>query len=39
MPIYSKPVRELMKEMVPALGIVKGKQFTRQEAVSWFASN
>jgi len=37
--MYDKPVRILMQEMIPALGISKGDTFTRDQAVQWFAEN
>ena|SRR5690606_21563425 len=37
--MYDKPVRILMQEMIPALGISPGDTFTRDQAVQWFAEN
>ncbi|WP_237067255.1 endonuclease NucS domain-containing protein [Microbulbifer guangxiensis] len=37
--MYDKPVRILMQEMIPALGISPGDTFTREQAVQWFAEN
>lgn len=37
--MYDKPVRILMREMIPALGISPGDTFTREQAVQWFAEN
>ncbi len=40
MPVmYDKPVRILMQEMIPALGVSPGDTFTREQAVQWFAEN
>ncbi len=39
MPIYAKPVRLLMKEMVDSLGLQPGQSFTRQQALAWFAQH
>jgi hypothetical protein len=36
MALYSKPVRVLMQEMVPAMGLVPGQAFTKEDAISWF---
>lgn len=38
-PMYDKPVRILMQDMIPALGISPGDTFTREQAVQWFAEN
>ena len=35
--MYDKPVRILMQEMIPALGLSQGDTFTREQAVQWFA--
>ena len=35
--MYEKPVRVLMQDMIPALGIKPGDVFTREQAVQWFA--
>ncbi len=37
--MYDKPVRILMQEMIPAMGISPGDTFTREQAVQWFAEN
>ena len=37
--MYDKPVRILMQEMIPALGISPGDTFTREQTVQWFAEN
>jgi hypothetical protein len=37
--MYDKPVRILMRDMIPAMGIEPGDTFTRDQAVSWFAEN
>jgi len=37
--LYDKSVRELMRDMVSAVGIVQGKIFTRTEVRNWFKSN
>lgn len=37
--MYDKPVRILMQDMIPALGISPGDTFTREQAVQWFAEN
>lgn len=37
--LYDKTVRELMKDMVPALQIQPGKAFSRAEVRSWFNTN
>ena len=36
MPLYDRPVRVLMHEMVDDLGIRPGHEFTRDQAISWF---
>jgi len=36
MPLYDRPVRVLMHEMVDGLGIRPGHEFTRDQAISWF---
>lgn len=38
MPLYAKPVRVLMQEMAPALGLVPGQVFTKDDAAAWFAA-
>lgn len=38
MPIYDRPVRELMKEFVRENQIPKGKPFARKEVHAWFAA-
>ena len=37
--MYDKPVRILMQEMIPALGLSPGDTFTREQAVQWFSEN
>ena len=37
MQIYEKPVRSLMKDMAGALVLQPGQQFTKQQAIDWFA--
>lgn len=37
--MYDKPVRILMQEMIPSLGIETGDTFSRDQAVTWFAAN
>lgn len=37
--MYDKPVRILMQEMIPALGLAPGDTFTREQAIQWFAEN
>ena len=37
--IYEKPVRLLMQDMIPKLGIKIGDTFTREQVVAWFAAN
>jgi hypothetical protein len=37
--MYEKPVRILMQEMIPAMGIKQGDVFSRNQAVRWFAEN
>ena len=39
MPIYDKPVRVLLREMVLALAGKPGQQFSRDAAVEWFAEH
>ena|SRR5258708_6400307 len=36
MPIYDRAVRDLFREFVSAHGLVKGRPFARNEAISWF---
>lgn len=36
MALYSKPVRVLMQEMVPAMGLAPGQVITKEDAISWF---
>ena len=35
--MYEKPVRILMQEMIPAMGIKQGDIFNREQVVKWFA--
>lgn len=37
--LYDKSVRELMRDMIPALGIEQDQVFTRDQARSWFKEN
>ena len=37
--MYDKPVRILMQDMIPALGVKAGDTFTRGQAVAWFAAS
>lgn len=37
MQIYEKPVRILMRDMADALALQPGQQFTKQQAIDWFA--
>lgn len=37
MPIYSKPVRLLMKDMAHSLALQPGQSITRKQAIDWFA--
>jgi hypothetical protein len=39
MPIYDKPVRVLIRDMISALAPRPDQHFTREEAVEWFATN
>jgi hypothetical protein len=39
MALYDKPVRVLMQEMVPALGMTPGQVFTKDDAIEWFGTN
>jgi len=39
MPIYEKPVWQLMKEMVATLQVNKGQTITKSEIESWFQKN
>jgi hypothetical protein len=39
MPIYAKPVRLLMRDMVTALGIGPGDVISRDQVVEWFQGN
>ena len=36
MPIYEKPVRLLMREMVNELGLEKGKNLPKEDVLAWF---
>lgn len=38
-PMYDKPVRILMQDMIPALGIKPGDTFSRDQAIAWFSAN
>lgn len=37
--LYEKPVHQLMKEMIPALGIEKDKVFSKNQVRTWFKNN
>lgn len=37
--MYDKPVRILMQDMIPALGIKPGDTFSRDQAIAWFSVN
>lgn len=37
--MYDKPVRILMQEMIPAMGIQHGDSFSRDQVVRWFAEH
>jgi len=37
--LYEKPVRELMRDMIPALGIEQDQVFSRTQVRSWFKEN
>lgn len=39
MPIYDRPVRLLMRDMVEALRIYRGEIFDRERAIEWFRQN
>jgi hypothetical protein len=39
MAIYDRPVRLLLREMLEELAPEKGKVFTRQQAIAWFAQH
>ncbi len=39
MPIYDRPVRVLMRDMVDALDLAPGEAFTREEALEWFRTH
>lgn len=39
MAIYSRPVRELMRDMAEALGSPPGTIFSKRQAVSWFSEH
>ena len=39
MPIYDKPVRLLIRDMISALAPKSGQQFSRDDAVDWFAQH
>jgi hypothetical protein len=39
MPIYDRPVRVLMREMVEAIELDIGQSFTRDEAIDWFKTH
>ena len=37
MPIYEKPVRLLMRDMVNELGVAKGQILAKEQVLSWFS--
>ena len=37
MPIYEKPVRLLMRDMVADLEVQKGQVFSKDQVLTWFA--
>ncbi len=39
MAIYNKPVRSLMKDMADAFKLQAGQQFTKKQAIDWFAEH
>ena len=39
MPIYDKPVRLLIRDMISALAPKLGQQFSKDGAIEWFAQN
>jgi hypothetical protein len=39
MPIYTKPVRLLMKDMADSFALQPGESFARKQAVDWFAQH
>ena len=39
MPIYDKPVRLLIRDMITALAPKSGQQFSKDGAIEWFAQN
>ena len=39
MPIYDKPVRVLIRDMISLLAPTLGKQFSKYAAIEWFAKN
>ena len=39
MAIYDKPVRSLMKDMADAFELQTGQQFTKKQAIEWFAEH
>jgi hypothetical protein len=39
MALYDKPVRVLMREMVPNLGLTTGQIFTKSDAIAWFKTH
>lgn len=38
-PMYDNPVRLLMQDMIPAMGIKVGDTFSREQAIAWFAEH
>lgn len=39
MPIYDKPVRLLIRDMITALASMPGQQFSKDSAIEWFTQN
>jgi endonuclease len=39
MPIYDKPVRLLIPDLISSLAPTQAKSFSREEAIEWFARN
>lgn len=39
MPLYNKPVRMLMQDMVPGLSVKPGQAFTKDDAIAWFGAH
>ncbi len=39
MPIYDKPVRVMIRDMISALSPTSGQHFSKDAALEWFAQN